>query len=262
MDINRIVLVIKRSFTLTFRGLDPLTDFFYWPLYDIIIWGFALTWVSKSTLDPRTTLVVLTSLVLWQAVSRVTLDITFNFLSEMWARNILNLFVTPLTLGEWMASVMTSGALTSLFGVCVGTAAVWLLYGINILATGPFLLLILLLLIASGWTVGFLGTCFLVLYGHRAQKVVWIAAWFFGPYIGVFYPIEQMPVWAQVIGYSVPMTYLFQCLRNYILTGVIIWSQIFFAIGMGAVYLIASMLFLKYCFEKTRRGGLAQLEGA
>lgn len=254
--------LVQRSLLLTFRGLDPVTDLLYWPLYDIIVWGFAFAWMGKVTQDTQATLIVLCSLVLWQAVSRVSLDISFNFLSEMWARNVLNFFVTPLTLIEWMLSVMVSGVLTAAMGALVGITAIWLLYGINVLSVGIFLLPLFGLLIISGWSIGFAATAVLVVIGPRAQKVVWIAAWFFGPYIGVFYPVEQLPLWAQMIGYSVPMTYVFKSLRIYISTGVIAWDLLGYATLLSGICFLVVTQLLQYFFERSRNVGLARLEDA
>ena len=46
VNFNRIRALIKRNFLLTFRGIDTLTDFFYWPLFDILVWGFTGSWMA------------------------------------------------------------------------------------------------------------------------------------------------------------------------------------------------------------------------
>ena len=38
MNWQRIRAIVGRNLILNYRGFDPLTDIFYWPLFDIIVW--------------------------------------------------------------------------------------------------------------------------------------------------------------------------------------------------------------------------------
>jgi ABC-2 type transport system permease protein len=262
MNINRIAALVRRTFLLTFRGPDPLTDFFYWPLFDILIWGFAGSWMAKSTENPQYAVIILTSLVLWQAVYRANLDISYNFLSELWSRNLINLFVTPVTIQEWIAAHMIVGGINALIGASFGVFVVWFLYGISIFAVGPFFLLLFFLLLFSGYSIGLLTSATLVTWGNSAQKLVWVMGWFFVPFIGVYYPIEIMPFWAQVIAYCVPMTYMFKVLRVYIQTNTIDFSGLGIGILLTILYIFLALSVIIWSFNRSRKNGLARLEGS
>jgi ABC-2 type transport system permease protein len=258
----RIAALVRRTFLLTFRGPDPLTDFFYWPLFDILIWGFAGTWMAKSTDNPHYAVIILTSLVLWQAVYRTNLDIAYNFLSELWSRNLINLFVTPVTIQEWVVAHMIVGALNSCVGALFGLIVIWFLYGISVISVGPLFILLFILLMFSGYSIGMLTSSLLVTIGSSAQKLVWVMGWFFVPFIGVYYPIEIMPIWAQNFAYCVPMTYMFKVLRMYIQTNTIDFTVLGTGVLLTLCYFSLALAVFVCAFHASRKNGLARLEGA
>lgn len=260
MNFNRIILLVKRAFLLTFRGLDPVTDFFYWPLFDILIWGFAGSWMAQNTANPQHAVIILASLVLWQAVYRANLDISYNFLSELWSRNLINLFVTPVTIQEWAVAHMIVGAINACVGALFGVCAVWLLYGISIVSMGPSFLFLFALLLFSGYSVGLFTSSTLVSWGNSAQKLVWVMGWFFVPFIGVYYPVEIMPTWARIVSYCVPMTYVFKVLRVYIQTHAIDGATLGMGIALTLLYFFAAVSLFIWAFYRSRTRGLAQLE--
>lgn len=258
----RIKALVQRTFLLTFRGPDPLTDFFYWPLFDILIWGFAGSWMAKSTDNPGYAVIILTSLVLWQAVYRANLDISYNFLSELWSRNLINLFATPATIREWIAAHMIVGGINALVGALFGSVAIWFLYAISVVAVGPLFLLLFVILLFSGYSIGLFTSSMLVTWGNSAQKLVWVMGWFFVPFIGVYYPIEIMPYWAQTFAYCIPMTYMFKVLRVYVQSNFIDFTVLGSGVLLTIFYFSIAVTLFIWSFNASRKSGLARLEGS
>ncbi len=262
LNIYRIIVLVHRNLLLTFRGIDTLTDFFYWPLFDILVWGFTGSWMAKGTANPHLALIILASLVLWQAVYRTNLDVSYSFFSEMWSANVVNLFVTPLTIQEWAAATMAMGALNAFICMFFGCTAVWLLYGIFIPSLGPLFFLLFISLFFSGWSIGLLTAAALATYGGQAQKLIWVMGWLFVPFVGIFYPVEIMPAWAQSIAYSVPMTYFFKVLRIFIETHSLDFNLFRIGILLSGGYFALAIICFVYLFNRSKKFGLARLEDA
>jgi ABC-2 type transport system permease protein len=257
----RIRALLIRTFKLTFRGIDPLVDFFYWPLFDIVVWGFTSRWVQTyQTTNSNVSLTLLTALVIWQACYRANLDISFNLLSELWSRNIVNLFATPLELKEWMACFMVVGLINTCIAVFFGMIAVWLLYSINVLSVGWVLIPFFISLVISGWSIGFLTASTIIYWGQHAQKFVWVMGWFFVPFSAVFYPMAVLPQWAQAIAKALPMTYVFEALRKYITTHSLSYQYLVTSFVLNGLYLAMALLLFKFTFDKSKSKGLARLE--
>ena len=261
MNVQRIFALAQRNFILTFRGLDPFIDFFYWPFFDIILWGFTARWMTASnSIDQMLSISLLTSLVLWQAAFRANFDISYSFLSELWSHSLVNLFASPLTKYEWIVSVMILGFFNACIAALFGTFAVWLLYGITIFKVGLLLLPLFFLLLMSGWAIGLLTACVLVYWGQRAEKLVWVMGWIFTPFSGVFFDISALPAWAQKVAYVLPMSYLFSGLRLYMSTGTFPLSYLHTNIVLNILYFSATCILFVYIFERSRIKGLARLE--
>jgi ABC-2 type transport system permease protein len=256
---SRIAALVKRNLTITYRGIDPFYDILYWPLYDLLLWGFASRGV-ETVGKPHLSLVWLSSLVLWQACVRANLDLSLNFLGELWSHNVVTLFASPLKLREWILAAMILGALNSVLVVMFGSLFAYLLYGVNILALGWIIIPLFFLLLHSGWVIGFFATGCVMYGGLKVQKIVWILGWVFAPFSALFYALQVLPLWAYAIAKSVPMSYAIEGLRSYALTGVFPTSYLVTSFLLNCLYSVLTLYFLLAMFQKSKRRGLAQLE--
>ena len=259
MNWYRIFALVQRNIMISYRGIDPLIDIFYWPLYDIVLWGFTATWFAFSSGQPIS-LIWLTGLVLWQACLRASFDVSINLLTELWSRNVVNLFATPLEIKEWIVGAMVLGFLDALICIVYGSIVVALLYGVNIFAVGSIFVPALLLLILAGWAIGFFVAGFLIKAGQKVQKLAWVLGWFFVPFSALFYPLNSLPRWAVIVAKLFPMSYIYEGLRMYIAQGIYPWFHLGMGFLLSSCYFGLAILFFIKMFHKSRSAGLARLE--
>jgi ABC-2 type transport system permease protein len=259
MNYSRISALVARNIILTYRGLDPLVDIFYWPLFDLFVWGFTGKLVAAVS-GQEVSLVWLSGLVLWQACWRANLDVSLNFLNELWSRNIVGLFASPLTLTEWVVAAMLQGLFDTFVVLLFASGAVYLLYSINVFSIGFIFIPLFILLLLSGWALGFISTGCLVYGGQKVQKLVWVLGWFFIPFSALFYPLSLLPTWAIVIAKCIPMSYAFEALRIHVSTGIFPASQLLIAFVLSVFYFVLSLYFFRFMYRKSREKGLARLE--
>ena len=100
MKLYRIQAYTARYLYLYKRSLPRLMEVFYWPLVDLFVWGFITVYLSayKGAL-PDFVGFFLGALILWDMLFRCQQGITVSFLEDMWSRNLLNIFVSPLSPG-------------------------------------------------------------------------------------------------------------------------------------------------------------------
>ncbi len=107
MNTQRIKAIIFRSIYTWRHNLDRLADTFYWPAIDVIIWGFMSTYIKNNAPNiPFATLALLTALIFWLIVWRSQYEITVGLLTELWDRNLVNIFASPLKTSEWIVASM------------------------------------------------------------------------------------------------------------------------------------------------------------
>lgn len=261
MKLHRIIAVMFRHLYAFSRNFDRLTDSFYWPVLDIVLWGLTSVWVQKSQAPVSNfILVLLTGLVYWQIVWRANYEISVNLLEEFWNQNLVNLFSTPLRLSEWIAAVMLIGLVKMLISIGVGVGAVFILYHLNILSVGWMTIPFFALLLMSGWILGFLGSSFIVYYGQKVQTIAWTMGFLFAPFSAVYYPVDVLPKWVQFISRLLPTTYVFEGMRMILATGTAPYDYLFKSIGLTVLYLSCAIWLFCTMFEKSRAKGLGRLE--
>jgi ABC-2 type transport system permease protein len=260
MSFGRIWAVFMRYFYF-FAKLDHLSDLLYLPALDIFLWGMTSVWIqSHEEAIPHIALGILTGLVFWQIIWRGNYEITLNLLQEFWNRNLVNLFSTPLKLGEWIAALMLIGIVKIFISLLFGALLVWLLYTLNIFTLGWTFLPFCISLTLSGWFIGFLSAAVMIYYGQRVQMLAWMMAYAFAPFSAVYYPVTALPEWGQMIAKILPMTYIFEGMRKILYEGVFSGWDLAISFILNIIYLGFAMMFFIYMFEKSRVKGLSRLE--
>jgi ABC-2 type transport system permease protein len=259
MNLERIFAVVLRHTRLAFRDISRMSWMFYWPFFDVITWGFTGIYLQQSQPGTPVAQALLTCMVMWQMVGRAGFEISLSMLDELWSLNMLNMFASPLTLGEWISATFILGILSNIILISYCALLIWLFYSINIFALGLSLVPFIIPLFIAGLWTGFMAASMIVHFGARAQSLVFIMSWFIAPFCGVFYPIEIMPFWAQKLAACIPMTYLFTALRTLIISNQ--WRYDLLAIGtiMSIVYACIGMGFFYYMFQRSKQKGLARL---
>ncbi len=79
------------------RNVDRIMDMVYWPVLDIILWGFFTIYLGRLRCSPDGVSFLLGAAILWGIFFGFQRDMAVGFLDELWSRNLINLFSTPLT---------------------------------------------------------------------------------------------------------------------------------------------------------------------
>ena len=261
MSARRVGALVMRHLYMFPRTLERWAESIYWPVLDLVLWGVTTRWVETSRGDvPHLALAILTAVVFWQVVWRANYEISVNLLEEIWNQNLVNLFSTPLNVWEWSVSLIVLGVLKNVLTLIVGAGAVWLLYRLNVFAVGWIMLPFLFSLLMSGWFMGFTASGVIIRYGQGLQSVAWMAGFALAPFSAVYYPIDVLPHWAQYVSVLLPMTYVFEGMRQVLRGGQPPVSDLLISFGLNALYLALSIVFFSRMFEKSRERGLARLQ--
>lgn len=256
---ERIVAIfLRHCYVLRNDFLHVFSDF-YWPLFDIIVWGLTSVAFQSQGCSGNIGGMIILSLAAWQAANRANGSLFMGIMEEMHAQNIVNLFASPLRIAEYWIGL-------SLFTFAKSLLVLFLCFGFGYFVfNAPLMLLtwpvipLLILIIFSGLVIGLITVSILILGGQRAEAIGWITGWFFAPFSGVFCPFEALPVIAQHIGSMVPTSYffrLFWLIMRGEPTDVSLWFK---GIGLLLLYLILTMMFMRFMFNKSKQNGLARL---
>lgn len=261
MKLHRIFGIVLRYLFLFRRSFDRLSDAFYWPTIDLLVWG--LTSAYLRSFAPNASpiiLIIISGILLWLITWRAQYEITVNLLEDLWNKNLINVFVSPLKFSEWITSFLIVGIVKALVSVIFASGVAYLLYKVHILTYGIYLVPFFASLMLTGWAIGFFVAGLILRYGTRIQTLAWSFVAVFSPFAAIYYPLSILPQWAQVIGNLIPITYVFEGSREIIATGHIDPNKLLISFSLNAVYITFSFWFLKRSFKKVLQKGLVKVE--
>ncbi len=257
MTLHRIVAVFVRQMYLYRRSLPRLMEIFYWPLLDLVLWGFISVYLARYQANlPNFVAFFLGALILWDILFRSQLGISVSFLEDVWARNFLNLFVSPLQPGEYLVSLMLVSAVKIILAGTLMSALAWVFYSFNIFIVGMSLIPFVLNLVALGWAIGIFTTSLILRFGQQAEILAWGIAILFQPVSAVFYPVAVLPPVLRWLARYVPSSYVFEGMREVISSGRLPTDKLLRATGLNAVYLVVVTLFFYAVFRAVKKRGL------
>lgn len=261
MRLQRILGVFLRYFYVMRKGLHHLSDLFYWPLVDILLWGLTSAWMQSQDFHVQNLpLILMTALIFWQISWRGSVDISVTLLQELWQRNLVNFFSTPLKFSEWIIGILLLSLCKLAVSVAFGALAVYVLYSLNVFTVGWAFLPFAASLLIFGWTIGFLASSAIIYWGHGVEMFAWMIGGLFAPFSAVFYPVATLPGWAHAISWCLPTTYIFEGMRSILHKGIFPTHYFWISIALNAIFLTGAILLFRFMFEKSRHKGLGRLE--
>ena len=209
---RRLHGVILRDLYHLRRNPPLVFEVAFWPTFELITWGCVSLFLQAHRV-PAILAGLLGAVLLWQVLARLQGDLVRSFLEELWSRNMLNIHVTPLSTGEFLAGLVASALLRMLTGLAVLATMAYGLYGFGLFSLGPALVPYMAILIVMGWSVAVLAMALVTRFGQSAQTFAFLLAFVFQPFAAVFYPLAVLPGPVQAIAHAVPASYVFEGMR-------------------------------------------------
>jgi ABC-2 type transport system permease protein len=260
MKLHRIYGIIIRYIFLFRHSFDRLSDVFYWPTIDLLLWGLtSLYFQSFAPNANQFILVIVSGLLFWIIVWRGQYEISVNLLEDLWNKNLINIFVAPVRFSDWIVSFLIIGVIKALVSLSFAMLIAFLLYKVQIFFYGFYLIPFMFLLIMTGWWIGFILAGIILRYGTRLQTIAWTMVMGLSPFSAVFYPLSILPSWAQTIAHFIPTSYVFEGAREVIFRGTLDPNKLLISFILNLIYLALALLFLKKSFNKALNKGLVKL---
>lgn len=257
MRLSRVAAIVLRQWYLVRGSASRIVPLFAWVAVDIVLWGFITRYLNSVTGSGFNFVpVLLGAVLLWDFFSRVMHGVTMTFFEDVWSRNFLNIFATPLTIADYLGGLVLSSMATSLIGLAVMLVLATAAFGLSFLVYGIMLLPFLLVLFLFGIAMGIMGSAVVLRFGPASEWFIWPIPALISPFVGVFYPLATLPHWMRVIARALPPSYVFEGMRA-ILAGRTA-SAIALLGGMcgAALYVLAACWLFARVYRYARETGL------
>ncbi|MBV9463121.1 MAG: ABC transporter permease [Verrucomicrobiae bacterium] len=257
MRFNRTAAVVLRQIYLLRGSPARVLPIFAWVTIDIVLWGFLTKYLNASTATSLNFVPMLLGAVLmWDFFTRVMHGTATAFLEDVWSRNFLNFFASPLSISEYLAGLVLTSILTSfvalVFMLLFATAA----FGLSLFAYGSMLIPFLMVLFLFGIALGIAGTAMVLRLGPASEWFIWPIPALFSPFAAVFYPVSVLPAWMRLISRFLPPSYVFEGMRAIVAGKSASMSELLFAGGLAAVDILLAAWFFTGVYRRAVRTGL------
>jgi ABC-2 type transport system permease protein len=257
MNFKRTAAVVLRQYYLIRDSFSRVLPLFAWVAVDIVLWGFITRYLNTVT-APGFDLVpvLLGAALLWDFFSRVMHGVTMAFFEDVWSRNFLNMFASPLSIAEYLTGLVTTSIATSSIGLVVMLLLATAVFGLSFLSYGLALAPFLLVLFLFGVALGIFGSAVVLRFGPAAEWFIWPVPALLSPFACVFYPLSTLPKWMQYLSYILPPSYVFEGMRGVISGSPVSVPALSWAGVLVMFYILLACLFFTRVYRHAVRTGL------
>jgi ABC-2 type transport system permease protein len=252
---ERIKAVLLQELYITARSVEVMVDLPFWSVMTAVVFGFVTKFLS-TVMNPTVAQYLYIGTLLWEIMRVTQYSMSLGVLWNVWSHNFSNMFITPLSMTEYVIAQMISGAVKAI--VLFALVAVIAAFGfdVNLFAMGvPNLVLLFLNLLWFGYSIGLLILGIIFRLGTRIQALAWGLLLIFQPLTAAYFPVSVMPPPLQAIARLLPPTYVFEAARASLDDASIRWPEITIAAAENVVYFVVCVWFFRYMYRKSRQTG-------
>jgi ABC-2 type transport system permease protein len=228
-----------------------------WVAIDVVLWGFItryLNSVSGSGMNFVPTL--LGGVLLWDFSTRIMQGVTTAFLEDVWSRNFLNLFASPLSISEYIVGLVITSVVTSAVGVVVMVLLAIGVFHLDFFSLGLPLIAFLMVLFVFGISLGIFATGIVLRLGPASEWLLWPLPALISPFAAVFYPLSTLPEWMRWVSYAVPPAYVFEGMRDLLAHGSFPGTLLLQGSAVAVLQLFLAAYFYARVYRHAVRTGL------
>ncbi len=258
---GRITAVVLRQWWLFAGSWPRMVDIIYWPIVQILLWGFLQLHVFQEA-GPGAVLLsaLLGAILLWDLAWRGQLSFSLAFFEEIWSRNLGHLLVSPLRPAELIAGLIVVSMVKTFVAVVPAVAIAAFAFDFNLFSLGPALAAFIVALVMFAWSISLLVIGLVVRFGQGAQDMPWAIMIGLAPFSAIYYPLDVLPAAFQAVGSVLPPAYIFEGMRSVVVQGSVDPGLLLTAFALNAVWLAAgSAAFFAFLASARRQGMLLQI---
>ena len=262
-SLERVFGLLERQLFLYRRSMIRMLEVVYWPVMDLLVWGFVSVYVGRLRGGGALAVAFfLGGMILWDLFFRAQQAISVSFLEDIWTRNLINVFVSPISTAEFIAAMLLLGVMKVIVTALLLSGLAYALYAFNLFHYGLPLVPFVANLLLSAWGIGIITMAMILRFGQGAETLAWAIPFLFTPFSAVFYPVSVLPAAVRPFAWALPPTHSFEGMRAVLSGAAIPWARVASGLAENVVLLAASAVIFSWVMYIARdRGLLVRIEG-
>ncbi len=247
----KIRAILSRDILTFVKTKERLVEVLFYPITTTLIWGMFANYFSDISLE--TSMMLLATNVFWtfSYLSQSAANLQINV--DVWSRSLNQLLVSGINEVEYIIArlIFSAAASTVILGLMMFIVS---FFGFRFPALGPFVLLVLVTLLAS-MALSVLIFALFIMLGKEYAFLSWTFLQLIILLSAPFFPIEIYPVPIQYISKILPHTYVFNAVKTMAQTGRVPLNQVYLGLGISVAFLIVVFPFYLWVFKRARKKG-------
>lgn len=257
MNASRVGAVVLRMAYLYRGSPQRVLPIFIFVAIDVLVWGFLTRYLnSVSHAGFNFVPALLGAVLLWDFLTRVMQQITMTLFEDVWTRNFLNFFASPLTTSEYLIGLLIVAIITSGLSLVAMLILAQIAFGLSFLSYGAALAPFLMVLFLTGIALGVAASALVLRLGPASEWLIWPIPMMISPFAGVFYPVTILPVWMQAVALILPPSYIFEGMRSVVAGEPPPWDRLAIGGALALLYLVLACMFFFATYRAVIRTGL------
>jgi len=255
-SLRRVGAMVLRYLYLLRGSWPRLVELAYWPTVQMILWGLISTFLAtQSSWVAQAAGVLIAGVLLWDVLFRGQLGVSVVFFEEIYARNLTQLFASPLRPGEMIAAMLVMSLMRTLIGTLPAAALAIVLYHYSIFDMGLALLAFFVNLLLFGQAIGLMICALVLRFGIGVENLAWSAIFALAPLSGIYYPIDTLPPAVRPLADALPSSHVFEGMRSVLVDGRFRTDLLVNALALDAAWFALGVVAFLGSFHLARRRG-------
>lgn len=254
MNLTRISAIVLRHYFLARHQLERFFDVFVFPAMSIVLWGFLSRYAGRLQ-SSRFAAFLLGGLILWVIFERIGTDIGVSFMFDVWEHNVVNILVSPITVGEYLVGLVTIAIVKILVSLAAMSVLAAVFYDFRVTVFGFEFAFFWMNLVMFAISFGILNVSLVFRYGHSVGPLTWIFPFILQPFAAVFYPVAVLPPVIRAIAFAIPISHVFEGMRHTLSVGGMDGHELTIAFLLNLAYLALSIAVFARILVLVRRSG-------
>ncbi|HEV7665099.1 MAG TPA: ABC transporter ATP-binding protein/permease [Chloroflexota bacterium] len=252
---TRVNAVLLQELYITARSVEVMVDLPFWSVMTAIVFGF-VTKFFATVMNPTVAQYLYIGTLLWEIMRVTQYSMSLGVLWNVWSHNFSNMFITPLSMAEYVVAQMISALLKAVVLFALVAAIAAFAFDVNLFAMGAANLAFLFVnLLWFGYSIGLLILGIIFRLGTRIQALAWGLLLIFQPLTAAYFPLSVMPAPLQAVARMFPPTYVFEAARASLTDPSVRWPEISIAAAENIVYFAVCTWFFRYMYRRSRQTG-------
>ncbi|MCA1646020.1 MAG: ABC transporter permease [Chloroflexi bacterium] len=252
---ERVKAVLLQEMYITARSVEVIVDLPFWSLMTVVVFGYVTRFLA-TVMNPTVAHYLYLGTLLWEIMRVAQYSMSLGVLWNVWSHNFSNMFITPLSMVEYVLAQVISGALKAIVLFAMITCIAAFVFDFNMLDMGlANLALLFLNLLWFGYSIGLLILGIIFRLGTRIQALAWGLLLIFQPLTAAYYPVSVMPPVLQWVARLFPPTYVFEAARAGLDSPELRWADLGIAAAENVAYFAIALWFFNFMYRRSRETG-------